>query len=136
MNPLIIIGAVAIAVIILQIYYIVLHYSDITSYVSQFNMFRYGIDIVPNYIDPSTYDYNDTIVADVNTKRRCVLVGSVYEIVSSNGYAIDSNSMMYTYNSLLNCIIDMTNNYSSYILYNPCLINVNSSACTTMLSLL
>lgn len=131
-----IIGYVVIAILFVQIYYIILHYNDIVRYVTTYKNYRYGIDIVPQYIDPSTTDYNDTISLDVKTKRRCALQGSDYVIVSSNGYAVDSNNTILTYPLLLSCIIDMTENYSNYLLSNPCLVNALSPSCLSMLSLL
>lgn len=133
-----IIGYVALAVIGVQIYYIILHYDNIVKYVDTYHNYRYGIDIVPYYIDPSTSDYNDTIVVDVTTKRRCVQSPSStnYIIVSKNGYAVNSSNSIITYDSLINCIIDMTENYTSMLLSNPCLANNTSPSCLAMLNLL
>lgn len=131
-----IIGYVALALVAVQVYYIVLHYDNILKYVARFKKYRYGIDIIQNYIDPSTSDINDTIVADVRSKRRCVLVGGKYVIASTNGYAIDEFSNRIQYDTLIACIIDMTENYSTMLLSNPCLVNPLSAACNTLLSLL
>lgn len=131
-----VVGYVVIAILFVQIYYIILHYNDIVTYVSTYKNYRYGIDIVPQYIDPSTADFNDTISADVKTKRRCVLRGSSYVIVSLNGYAVDDSNTILTYPLLLSCIIDMTENYSNFLLSNPCLVNSSSPSCLSMLSLL
>lgn len=136
MQILAILGCVAIAIVYMQIYYILLHYQDITTYVNTYSNYRYGIDIVPNYIDPSTSDYNDTIFPDVNSKRRCALDNGNYVIVSDNGYAVDTNNNILTYTTLISCVIDMTENYSTYALYDPCLINSASTACSDMLALL
>jgi len=130
MNPFAIFGCIAIAIIILQVYYIILHYDDMTEYVDQYKQFRYGIDIIPNYIDPTTSDYNDTIYADVRSKRRC-LDGPSYFIASLEGYAVDGDLNRITHTNLIGCIIDMTEN--NYQLYNPCSINSNSAECTRLL---
>ena len=131
-----IIGCVVVAVLLVQIYYIILHYNDIVTYVKTYKNYRYGIDIIPQYIDPTTSDFNDTISLDVKTKRRCALRGSEYVIVSSNGYAVDNTNTIVTYPLLISCVIDMTENYSNYLLSNPCLINSLSPSCLSMLSLL
>ena len=131
-----IIGYVALALVAVQVYYIILHYDNILKYVTKFKKYRYGIDIVQNYIDPSTTDINDTIVADVRSKRRCVLTGGKYVIASKNGYAIDEYSNRKQYDTLISCIIDMTENYDIMLLTNPCLINPFSAACHTLLALL
>ena len=134
-----IIGYVILSIILVQVYYIIIHYEDIVSYVDRYKNYRYGIDIVPQYIDPSTSDYNDTIAADVKTKRRCassINNGGLYVIVSSDGYAVDSNNTLVTFQQLISCVIEMTENYSSYLLSNPCLSNILSPACSYMLSLL
>jgi hypothetical protein len=136
MYILLIIGAVVLAVLVNQVYYILLHYNDIVAFVTQYKDYRYNIDIVPSYTDPSTSDYNDVIFSDVKLKRRCVLTNGNYSIVSSNGYAIDDNSNIITYSTLLDCINDMTENYINYSLYNPCSINALSAACTIMNNLL
>ena len=136
MNPLSLIGAFASAIVILQLYYIYIHYGELKSYVSQYKMFRYGIDIVPNYIDPTTYDYNDTIALNINTKRRCVLTNiNVYKIISSNGYSIDNQGNRLTYSNLMDCIIYMTN--TNNLLYdNVCQLYPNSTDCHTLNSML
>lgn len=131
-----IIGYVILAIVGIQIYYIILHYNDIVKYVETYKNYRYGIDIIPQYTDPTTTDFNDTIAADVKTKRRCALRNNNYVIVSSNGYAVDSSNNILSYPLLLSCVIDMTENYSSYLLSNPCLINQNSPSCISMLALL
>jgi len=137
MNFLSLIGCVVIAIVYLQIYYIILHYNDIKAYVKKYKNFRYGIDIVPTYIDPSTSDYNDTIFANIKNKRRCVIENNYYTIVSSNGYAASTNlNQKITYPDLLSCIIDMTENYNNMALVNPCITNQYSAACVAMNNLL
>ena len=136
MNFLSLIGCVVIAVIYLQLYYITLHYEDIKKYVKKYKNFRYAIDIVPSYIDPSTSDYNDNIYADIKTKRRCVVENGRYVIVSSNGYAVDSSNQKYNYGDILSCIISMTESYNTMALVNPCLSNQYSSSCLSMRNLL
>jgi len=113
-----------------------LHFSDIDTYVSNYSNFRYGIDILPTYIDSSTYDYNDTVYANTKLKRRCALMNGSYVIVSGNGYASNTNNQLYNYAALISCVIAMTDTYESMALTNPCLNNANSAACQQMLSLL
>ncbi len=131
-----IIGYVALAILGVQIYYIILHYENIEKYVDAYKRYRYGIDITPQYIDPSTVDFNDTIVSDITTKRRCVSSSPNYIIVSKNGYAVNTSNTIITYPSLISCIIDMTENYPTMLLSNPCLTNQTSPSCLAMLALL
>lgn len=136
MNIISIIGCVVLAIIIVQGYYIILHYDNIVRYVDAYKSYRYAVDIVTNYIDSTTVDFNDTIAADVRSKRRCVMENGSYVIVSLNGYATNRNNTKVTYPQLINCVIDMTDNYETYTLYNPCLISSISSACNNMKELL
>lgn len=134
MNPLALLGAFACSIIILQLYYIWSYYAEIEAYVNQYKMFRYGIDIVPNYIDPSTSDYNDTITIDITSKRRCVKYQSNYVIINSSGYAIatatDNSVERLTYDTLLECVVDMTEN--DYIFDGICQISPRSVDCTLL----
>lgn len=129
-------GYIALSLICIQIYYIILHYEDIVKYVDTYSNYRYGIDIVPQYIDPSTSDINDTIVPDVTTKRRCVLQSGNYVIASKNGYAVNDDNTIKTHTTLIDCVINMTENYSLFQLSNPCLVNQFSPSCIALLQLL
>jgi hypothetical protein len=49
------------AVFVMQICYFYLFYDEIQQYNTKYEMFRYGVDIVSNWVDPTTTDPNDTI---------------------------------------------------------------------------
>lgn len=100
-------------------------------------MFYYGVDIVPNYVDPTTSDPNDVLVTDITLKWRCAVYGSGYTIASINGYKVDPTTgviaMFQNKPSCLNNLFLYLNTYSSY---NPCIINPTSVECLTFLRLL
>ncbi len=49
------------AIFVMQICYFYLFYDEIQQYNTKYEMFRYGVDIVSNCVDPTTTDPNDTI---------------------------------------------------------------------------
>ena len=103
-------------------------------YIKKYSGFRYGIDVAPFYIDPATDDYNDIIYADVNDKRRCSDRYDIYYIVSNKGFAMKGSGLA-QYPSLVSCIYDMTENYTSMSIYNPCYISTQSPDCLMLKTL-
>jgi hypothetical protein len=121
------------ALFVIQICYIYLYYSEIQEYNRKYDAFYYGIDIVPNYIDPSTTDPNDLIVEDIRFKWRCVVYGSGYTIASLNGFKVDpTTGVIAQFLDMITCQRNLFMYLDTYSTFNPCLLNPNSLQCSQL----
>jgi hypothetical protein len=137
MNLFGVIGVFVFAIFVIQICYIYLYYQEIQQYNTKYDMFYYGVDIVPNYIDPTTSDPNDVIVTDISLKWRCVVYGNGYTIVSFNGFKVDpTTGAISSFQNKTSCMNNMFLYLNTYSSYNPCILNPSSVECGKLIQLL
>lgn len=135
MNFLGVLGVFVFALFVIQIAYIYMYYQEIQQYNTKYDAFYYGVDVVPNYIDPTTRDPNDIITTDIRLKWRCVTYGSDYTMVSFNGYKVDpTTGVIASFTNMTNCLTNLFLYLDNYTTYNPCLINPSSVECLTLIN--